>query len=73
MVDFNSIKSKLSEHAGQVNQGLDKLGGVAKKRFAGHDEQIDQAVEKVKRALNNDTGGTGAGAPGEAHNPRPGE
>lgn len=35
------------QHSDKVDQGMDKAGDMAKKKF-GHEEQVDQAVEKGK-------------------------
>lgn len=36
-----------------MDEGLDKAGDAAKKKFEGHDEQIDQGIEKAKGAFGN--------------------
>ena len=42
--DFvNKAKNLADQHDEQVDQGLDRAGDEAKKRFAGHDEHIDSA------------------------------
>ena len=48
--DFvNKAKGLADEHDEQVDQGLDRAGGLAKERFAGHDAQIDGAVDKAQQ------------------------
>lgn len=51
MVDFNELKNKaeglLKEHGDQVEAGIDKAADVAGQKF-GHEEQIDNAAEKLK-------------------------
>lgn len=50
-MDFDNLKDKAedlaAEHSDQVEKGLDAAGDKAAERF-GHDEQIDQAVDKAK-------------------------
>lgn len=49
-MDFNEITGKAEElakeHPDQVEGGAEKAGEFGKERF-GHDEQIDQGVEKI--------------------------
>lgn len=41
------------EHSDKVDQGMDKAGDMAKEKF-GHEEQVDQAVEKGKGFVGGD-------------------
>ena len=41
------------EHSDKVDQGMDKAGDMAKDKF-GHEEQVDQAVEKGKDYVGGD-------------------
>ena len=51
-MDFNEITGKAqqyaAEHPEQVEGAGEKAGEFGKERFAGHDEQIDQGVDKFK-------------------------
>ncbi len=53
-MDFEGLRNKAEdlaeEHAEQIDSGLEKAGEFAKNKF-GHEEQIDQAVDKVKDFL----------------------
>ncbi len=53
MVDFDALKNKagelLNEHGDKVDQGADKVGEFVKGKF-GHDEQVDQVVDKIREA-----------------------
>ncbi|MFW0871987.1 antitoxin [Rhodococcoides corynebacterioides] len=51
MVNFGEIKRKLDANEDKVEKGLDKLGEAAKKKFAGHDSQIDQGIDRAKDAI----------------------
>jgi hypothetical protein len=66
VVDFNALAGKanelLTEHADQVEAGVEKLGEVVKDKY-GHDEQVDMAVDKIKDMI---PGGEGDDAPGTA-------
>jgi hypothetical protein len=61
MPDFKSMVDKLKQAAGkhpeQVDKATDKAGQAAGERF-GHEEQINQAGDKVDEYL---TGGQGQG------------
>jgi hypothetical protein len=47
-MDFGNVKKLLGEHDEQVDAALDKVGELAKEKFAGHDEQIDMITQKAK-------------------------
>ena len=48
--DFvNKAKNLADQHDEQVDQGLDRAGGMAKERVAGHDEHIDSAVDRAQQ------------------------
>ena len=48
--DFvNKAKNLADQHDEQVDQGLDRAGDEANKRFAGHEGQIDGAVDKAQQ------------------------
>jgi hypothetical protein len=47
-MDFDNVKKLLGEHDEQVDSVLDKVGGLAKEKFAGHDDQIDMITQKAK-------------------------
>jgi hypothetical protein len=51
-VDFQSLVSKakdlLGKHDDKVDKAFDKAGDAAKKKFAGHDEQIDKLSQAGK-------------------------
>ena len=53
-MDFNDLaaqaKNLAEEHPEQIEGAVEKLGDVAKEKF-GHDEQIDQGVDKIKDAI----------------------
>ncbi|KQU06521.1 hypothetical protein ASG56_02300 [Rhodococcus sp. Leaf7] len=51
MVNFGEIKRKLDQNEEKVEQALDKAGDAAKKKFAGHDSQIDGGLNKAKDAI----------------------
>ena len=52
VMDFNEMAGKAqqyaAEHPEQVEGAGEKAGEFGKERFAGHDEQIDQGVDKFK-------------------------
>ncbi|MBQ0928789.1 antitoxin [Saccharopolyspora endophytica] len=54
---FGDFKDKLQnlgqEHGDKVEQGMDKAGDAAKNKF-GHEDQVDQAVEKGKGFVGGD-------------------
>ena len=48
--DFvNKAKNLADQHDEQVDQGLDRAGDEANKRFAGHEGQVDGAVDKAQQ------------------------
>jgi hypothetical protein len=53
-MDFNDLAGKAKElaeeHPEQIEGAVEQLGNVAKEKF-GHDEQIDQGVDKIKDAI----------------------
>ncbi|GEL19829.1 antitoxin [Pseudonocardia asaccharolytica] len=70
---LDKAKQLLGQHDDKVDQGLDKAGEAAKRRYAGHDEQIDSIVEKARGATGQ--GDTTAAPPPAAPPPEaaPGE
>lgn len=53
MVDFDALKNKaselLNEHGDKIDQGAEKAGEFVKSKF-GHDEKVDQVVDKIQEA-----------------------
>ena len=48
--DFvNKAKNLADQHDEQVDQGLDRAGDEANKRLAGHESQVDGAVDRAKQ------------------------
>jgi hypothetical protein len=47
MPGLDDIKKMADEHDEQVDQGLQKAGDAAEKKF-GHDDQIDKAVNSAQ-------------------------
>jgi hypothetical protein len=45
---LDKAKEMLGKHDDKVDQGMDKLGGMAKGKFQGHDEQIDKVTQMGK-------------------------
>jgi hypothetical protein len=45
---MDKAKELLDQHDDKVDEALDKVGELAKGRFAGHDEQIDMVVDKLQ-------------------------
>lgn len=64
MALLDKIKELLGKNPDQVNKVIDKAGTAAKGKFAGHEDKIDQAVNKVKDV-------TGAGTTPPAGGPTP--
>lgn len=60
---MDKAKDMLNQHDDKVDQALDKAGEAAKRRFAGHDEQIDGLVDRAQDM-------TGAGDTTEGEQPR---
>lgn len=44
----DSAEEFAADHDDQIDGGLDKAEGLAKKKVSGHDEQIDLDFEKIK-------------------------
>ncbi|MFL6121199.1 antitoxin [Actinophytocola sp.] len=55
-INFDDLKNKAADlvekHGDKIEQGVEKAGEFAKKRF-GHDEQVDQVVDKIQDAIPN--------------------
>jgi hypothetical protein len=55
-IDFDDMKNKAGElaekHGDKIDEGVEKAGDFAKKKF-GHEEQVDQAVDKIQGTLPN--------------------
>ena len=49
-MDFDKIKDTIADHKKQVNEGLEKAGGLVKDKFH-HDEQVDEGVQKAQDAI----------------------
>ncbi|HEY0452258.1 antitoxin [Actinophytocola sp.] len=53
-IDFGELKNKaeglVEKHGDKIEQGVEKAGDFAKKRF-GHDEQVDKVVDKIQDAI----------------------
>lgn len=67
MALIDKIKELLGKNPDQVNKVIDKAGSAAKGKFAGHEDKIDQAVNKVK-----DVTGGGTNPPAGGAEPAPG-
>jgi hypothetical protein len=56
-MDFDELKKQaeglVSEHGGQIEEGVEKAAEFAKGKVSGHDEQIDEAVDEIKGFLPN--------------------
>ncbi|SHK57448.1 MT0933-like antitoxin protein [Pseudonocardia thermophila] len=65
---LDKAKALLGQHDDKVDQGIDKLGDAAGRRF-GHEEQIDQGAEHLKRMTGE--GDTTAAPPPDAAPPPP--
>jgi hypothetical protein len=46
---MDKVKNLLGQHGDKVDKALDKAGEAAKARFAGHESQIDQGVDRLKK------------------------
>lgn len=53
MPDLDDAKKFAEDHDEQIDQGMEKAGDAAGKKF-GHEEQIDQAVDKGQAAFGED-------------------
>jgi hypothetical protein len=53
-IDFGDLTNKAKDlaekHGDKIEQGVEKAGDFAKKRF-GHEEQVDQVVDKIQGAI----------------------
>lgn len=53
-IDFDDLKNKaqglVEQHGDKIEAGAEKAGELAKQRF-GHDEQVDQVVDKIQDAI----------------------
>lgn len=62
MALLDKIKELLGKNPDQVNKVIDKAGSAAKGKFAGHEDKIDLAVNKVKDVTGRQ-GGAGQDTP----------
>jgi MT0933-like antitoxin protein len=69
--DFaDKAKDLADQHDDKVDQGLDRAGDEAGKRFAGHESQVDGLVDKGKQYTGGgDTTAAPADAPAEGADP----
>jgi hypothetical protein len=55
-INFDDLKNKAADlvekHGDKIEDGVEKAGEFAKKRF-GHEEQVDQVVDKIQGAIPN--------------------
>lgn len=53
-INFDELKNKASDlvekHGEKIEEGVEKAGEFAKKKF-GHDEQVDNVVDKIQGAI----------------------
>jgi hypothetical protein len=53
-INFDDLKNKaqnlVKEHGDKIEQGVEKAGEMAKKKF-GHADQVDKVVDKVQDAI----------------------
>jgi hypothetical protein len=53
-INFDDLKNKaqglVKEHGDKIEDGVEKAGEFAKKKF-GHDQQVDQVVDKIQSAI----------------------
>lgn len=53
-INFDDLKNKAQDlvrnHGDKVEQGVEKAGDLAKKKF-GHADQVDKVVDKVQDAI----------------------
>jgi hypothetical protein len=47
---LDDAKNLVNQHDEQVDQALEKGGEFGKERFAGHDAQIDDAIDRAQAA-----------------------
>ncbi|NMH90045.1 antitoxin [Pseudonocardia bannensis] len=68
MVDFNALRGKAEEllnaHGDKVEDATEKVGDLVKGKF-GHDEQVDQVVDKLKDLIPDGPGGVQAPTTGQ--------
>ena len=50
-IDFNELKNKaqdlVKEHGDKIEDGVEKVGEFAKKKF-GHEDKVDSVVDKIQ-------------------------
>ena len=50
-IDFNELKNKaeglLEQHGDKIEDGVEKAGELVKGKF-GHEQQVDQVVDKIQ-------------------------
>jgi hypothetical protein len=60
-INFDDLKNKaqnlVKEHGDKIEQGVEKAGDLAKKKF-GHADQVDKVVDKVQDAIPDKPGTT---------------
>jgi hypothetical protein len=53
-INFDDMKNKAGDlakkHGDKIEEGVEKAGDFAKKKY-GHEEQVDQAVDKIQGTL----------------------
>lgn len=53
-INFDELKNKAADlvekHGEKIEEGVEKAGDFAKKKF-GHDEQVDNVVDKIQGAI----------------------
>ncbi|GAA4908768.1 hypothetical protein GCM10023405_33060 [Streptomonospora salina] len=60
---FDKIKSKVGEHSGKVEEGVDKLKDFAKEKTGGkYDDKIDQAGDAATDFVAGEDGGEEGGS-----------
>ncbi|SHE70084.1 antitoxin [Streptoalloteichus hindustanus] len=63
-MNFDELKKAaeglLQQHGDKVEMAVEKVGELAKERF-GHEEQIDQGVQKIKDLIPDGNDGAGRG------------
>jgi hypothetical protein len=59
-IDFDNLKNKaedlLKDHGDKVEQGVEKAGDFAKRKF-GHEETVDKVVDKIQDMIPEKPGG----------------
>jgi MT0933-like antitoxin protein len=66
---LDNAKNLIDQHDEQVDQALEQGGDLAKGRFAGHDAQIDGAVDRAQEMTG--AGDTVPDVPGDPPPPAP--